>query len=91
MLCVTAFTILCLTSLLVHGDEVETKFLIPSKSIFKAGFDDGQNPGKPNCNFANPLGQRGKGLVKESTQVATAPSFDFTRKRTAEFCRKITS
>lgn len=30
------------------AEEVETKFLIPGKSIFKADFEDGKNPGKPN-------------------------------------------
>ena len=30
------------------GDDIETKFLIPGDSIFKADFEDGENPGKPN-------------------------------------------
>ena len=30
------------------GADVETKFLIPGELIFKADFDDGRDPGKPN-------------------------------------------
>ena len=30
------------------AEEVETKFLIPGESIFKADFEDGKNPDKPN-------------------------------------------
>ena len=30
------------------ADKVETRFLLPGDTIFKADFDDGKNPGKPN-------------------------------------------
>lgn len=31
-----------------NAEDVETKFLIPGNSIFKADFEDGKNPNKPN-------------------------------------------
>ena len=40
--------VVSLAAVTASATEVETKFLIPGESIFKADFEDGKNPAKPN-------------------------------------------
>ena len=46
------------------AEEVETKFLIPGKSIFKADFEDGKNPGKPNWQLRNSTWEVHDGVLR---------------------------